>query len=130
MRQVILSKRASTRLEKLLKYLEAEWSEKVKNNFIEKLDKSIIQIQRFPEIAPRTYFVEGLYKYFVTKQTSIFYRRYKNNYYDFRQPNESKKVKGGDKINYNINSASKKNSIIQIIQKYHVRLRICKCHSC
>jgi hypothetical protein len=38
MRKIILSKRASKKLEKLLEYLELEWSLKVKNDFIKKLD--------------------------------------------------------------------------------------------
>ena len=46
MRKVILSKRASHKLEKLLEYLESEWSLKVKNDFIVKLDKSLLQIQK------------------------------------------------------------------------------------
>ena len=40
MRKIILSKRASNRLEELLEYLELEWSLKVKNDFIKKLKKN------------------------------------------------------------------------------------------
>jgi plasmid stabilization system protein ParE len=74
MRKVILSKRASTRLEKLLEYLELEWSLKVKNDFIKKLDKSLTQIQKFPGSCQHTDFIKGLYMFVVTKQTSFFYR--------------------------------------------------------
>ena len=74
MRKIVLSKRASNRLEKLLEYLELEWSLKVKNEFIKKLDKSLTQIQKFPESCPQTDFVKGLHMFVVTKQTSIFYR--------------------------------------------------------
>ena len=38
MRKIILSKRASNRLNQLLEYLETEWSLKVKNDFIKKLE--------------------------------------------------------------------------------------------
>jgi plasmid stabilization system protein ParE len=74
MRKIILSKRASKRLEKLLEYLELEWSPKVKNDFIKKLDKSLKQIQKFPESCQKTSFVKGLHMLVVTKQTSLFYR--------------------------------------------------------
>lgn len=74
MRKVLLSKRASNRLDKLLEYLEQEWSLKVKENFIKKFDKSLNQVQNFPESCPNTDFVTGLHMLVVTKQTSIFYR--------------------------------------------------------
>jgi plasmid stabilization system protein ParE len=74
MRKIILSKRASKRLENLLEFLELEWSIKVKNDFIKKLDKSLKQIQKFPESCQETSFVKGLHMLIVTKQTSVFYR--------------------------------------------------------
>ena len=74
MRKIILSQRASKRLEKLLEYLELEWSLNVKNDFIMKLDKSLKQIQKFPESCQETRFVNGLHMLVVTKQTSLFYR--------------------------------------------------------
>jgi plasmid stabilization system protein ParE len=49
MRKVILSKRASSKLEKLLEYLEIEWSENVKQNFIRKLDTTLEIIKKYPE---------------------------------------------------------------------------------
>jgi len=74
MRKIILSNIASRRLEKLLNYLELEWSLKVKNDFIKKLDKSLKQIQKFPESCQQTSFVKGLHRLVVTKQTSLIYR--------------------------------------------------------
>lgn len=74
MRKIVLSKRASVRLEKLLEYLEQEWTLKVKDDFVKKLDKSLNQIQKFPESCPKTDFVKGLHMLVVTKQTSLFYR--------------------------------------------------------
>ena len=74
MRTIKISKRASKKLEKLLKYLETEWSLKVKWDFIRKLDKSLKQIQKFPDSCPKTDFVKGLHMLVVTKQTSVFYR--------------------------------------------------------
>ena len=74
MRTIKLSKRASKKLEKLFEYLESEWSSKVKSDFIKKLDKSLKQIQKYPNSCQQTDFVKGLHMLVVTKQTSVFYR--------------------------------------------------------
>ena len=73
-RKVSLSKRTETKLAKLLNYLEAEWSVKVKSDFIRKLDKSLSKIVQFPESFPKTDIIRGLHKCVVTKQTTIFYK--------------------------------------------------------
>lgn len=74
MRTIILSKRASNQLERLFEYLELEWSLKVKQEFIKKLDKSLKQIQQYPDGFSETKIVKGLHMFVVTKQTSLFYR--------------------------------------------------------
>ncbi|MFV0345491.1 MAG: type II toxin-antitoxin system RelE/ParE family toxin [Bacteroidales bacterium] len=74
MRKIIFSKRASSRLEALLLYLEREWSVKVKYSFIAKLDKGLEQIQNHPDSCPTTDAVKRLHRMIITKQTSIFYR--------------------------------------------------------
>ena len=74
MRKIKLSKRASNRLEKLLEYLELEWSLKVKNDFIKKLDKSLKRVQKYPESCQQTHYIKGLHMLVVTKHTSLFYR--------------------------------------------------------
>jgi len=73
-REVRLSKRAMKKLDNLLVYLEKEWSIKVKNDFIVKLDKSLKQIQKLPDSFPESEKVKGLRKCVVTKQTTIFYK--------------------------------------------------------
>ena len=73
-KKVVFSKRARRRLEKLLDYLESEWSLKVKNEFIEKLDRCVLQISRHPESCPVSEEFPGLYKCVVTKQTTFYYR--------------------------------------------------------
>jgi plasmid stabilization system protein ParE len=78
MRKIILSKRASKKLDKLLEYLESEWSTKVKNDFIKKLIKSLKQIQKYPNSCKKTDYVKGLHILVVTKQTSIFYKHDKS----------------------------------------------------
>lgn len=74
MRKVVLSKRASNKLEKLLEYLEHEWSHKVKTNFINKLDKTLENVSQYPVSAQKSDLVKGLHKVVVTKQTTLYYK--------------------------------------------------------
>ncbi|GAB1454457.1 hypothetical protein MASR2M47_45130 [Draconibacterium sp.] len=74
MRTILLSKRASRKLEDLFDYLESEWSQKVKSDFILRFDKSLKQIQKLPESCPQTRFAKGIRMLVITKQTSVFYR--------------------------------------------------------
>lgn len=74
MRKVIFSNRASTRLRKLLEYLESNWSVRVKKNFIIKLDKGLNQIKKFPESSQQSEIQKGLHRLIVTKQTILYYR--------------------------------------------------------
>ncbi|MDX9941721.1 MAG: type II toxin-antitoxin system RelE/ParE family toxin [Bacteroidales bacterium] len=74
MRKVVFSRRASIRLEELLQFLEREWSEKAKKDFIKKLDRSIHQITKHPDSTPESESVKGLHRCVVTKQTTLFYR--------------------------------------------------------
>jgi len=73
-REIRLSKRAMNKLAILLDFLENEWSIKVRNNFIQKLDKSLKHIQRLPESFPESQKINGLRKCVVTRQTTIFYK--------------------------------------------------------
>lgn len=61
-REVYLSKRARMRLEKILDYLNAEWSPKVKDRFIKKLDKTLEIISKSPDVFPKSNLKNGLYK--------------------------------------------------------------------
>ena len=72
-RQVILSKQAERKLNKLLEYLEKEWSVKVKHDFILKLDTCLGTITNNPEGFTQTDMIKGLYKCSVTKQNTIYY---------------------------------------------------------
>lgn len=74
MRKVIFSKRAASKLEKLLEYLESEWSVTDKKNFIIKLDKALNQITIFPEITKKSEIQKGLHQLILTRQTTLYYR--------------------------------------------------------
>lgn len=80
-RKVIISKRASLKLTQLLDYLREEWSDKVRNEFIEKLNRVILIIRKNPEGFEHSKFVKGLHRCVVTKQTSLFYKFDKRNIY-------------------------------------------------
>jgi len=74
MRRVILSKRTSIKLDKLLNYIEFKWSEKVKQEFIAKLDKSIEKVRDFPESTEKSEIKKGLHRCVVTNQTTFYYQ--------------------------------------------------------
>ena len=71
MRKVDLQKTAAAKLDELLNYLETEWTLKVKQQFIAKLDKMLHQIAKYTMSAEKSYLVPGLHKMVVTKQTSL-----------------------------------------------------------
>jgi plasmid stabilization system protein ParE len=73
-REIRLSNRAMKKLDSLLVYLEKEWSTKVKQDFILKLDKALKQIQKLPDSFPESEKIRGLRKCVVTKQTTVFYK--------------------------------------------------------
>jgi plasmid stabilization system protein ParE len=73
-RKIVLSKRASRKLEKLLEYLETEWSIRIKNNFVKKLDRALQILKDKPESSPKSDRVSNLYKCVVTKQTTFYYK--------------------------------------------------------
>ncbi len=82
MKRIIkLSKRTKNKLEKLLEYLEINWSEKVKKEFIEKLDHSLSLIQENPDSFKKSNIIGGLHKCVITKQTTIYYRYDNKNIY-------------------------------------------------
>ena len=80
-RKIVLSKRASRNLEKLLEYLETKWSKRVKDNFIKKLDKSLQILKEKPESSPKSEVIKGLYRCVITKQTTAFYKFDNNSIY-------------------------------------------------
>jgi len=74
LREIKLSVQSEKKLDKLLAYLETEWSEKIKKDFIKKLDRSFDKIKRYPESFPQTDLIKGLHKCVVTQQTTLYYK--------------------------------------------------------
>ena len=73
-RELILSKRASFKLQKLFEYLDNEWSVNIRKSFVKKLDKSFDQILKYPESCKKINLERNLHRMVITKQTSIIYR--------------------------------------------------------
>ena len=73
-RKVIITKTAEKKLIKLFDYLRENWSEKVKDEFLRKLDHNLKIIKIHPEIFPESQDKPGLHRAVITKQTTIFYR--------------------------------------------------------
>ncbi len=74
MLSVNYSKTAKIDLEKILTSLQEQYSTKLKDDFLKKLDKSMLSIQSFPEGFPLTDNQINVRKCVLTKQTSIIYR--------------------------------------------------------
>jgi plasmid stabilization system protein ParE len=77
-RVIKLSKRTTKKLNELLEYLENEWSEKVKIDFIDKFDRILTIIKSNPESFQKSDLVKGLHQCVITSQTTIYYRYNKN----------------------------------------------------
>ena len=58
-RRIKLTKTAQLRLDQLLEYLEKEWSEKVKQDFIKKMDKRIEHVRNRPSLFSNIFNKEG-----------------------------------------------------------------------
>ena len=68
------TKRAEKSFNRIVEYLEEEWSEASTKKFVQKTNKLLSQIAENPEICPAIEGKEDVRKGMVTKQTSVFYR--------------------------------------------------------
>lgn len=73
-RKVYLSALAAKKLSVVLLYLEEEWSEKVKQEYLEKLKRKLKQIGKNPTAYPLVEGLKDVRKCQVTKLNSLFYR--------------------------------------------------------
>lgn len=71
--KVYFSDLAAFKLNKLTDYLESEWGEMSKSNFINKLEGTLISICQTPTMFPCSEYDEKLRRCVLTKQTSILY---------------------------------------------------------
>lgn len=68
-----LTKLAAVKLELLLENLEAEWSAKVREDFLKKVTRKFAHVTIFPESCAESQVKSGLRKIVISKQTSAFY---------------------------------------------------------
>jgi len=80
-RNVILSNRAKLKLDNLFLYLENEWSEKVKNEFIGKLNRIIEILSNNPKTFPASKKYPEILRCVLSRQISIFYKFDRKNIY-------------------------------------------------
>ena len=74
MRQIVLSKTAAKKLEKLLEYLTKHFSKNVAQKFLGKLDARLEVVKSHPESFSKSQLKKGLHKCVISKQTSVFYK--------------------------------------------------------
>lgn len=72
--KVTISQTAYDQIHALIEYLEERWSEKIRDRFLVKLDKSMRTMEIMPYGFPESQRMEGLRKCVITPQTSAFYR--------------------------------------------------------
>lgn len=99
-RNVYLSPVAARKLGEIIEYLENNWPDSVKTDFINKLDRSKKIISKYPESFPESKAMQGLFRCVITKHNTLFYRVRKNDIeiaaiFDTRQhPKKIKKQVG------------------------------------
>jgi len=72
--KVYLSAEAAEQLQHILEYLEENWSVKVRDNFISKLERSFQLMSKMPFLFPASEKLPGLRKCVITPQTISYYR--------------------------------------------------------
>lgn len=65
---------AALQIETIADYLELKWSARVRDNFLEKIERAISIIGQMPEAFPASDFHPGLRRCVAHKLTSIYYR--------------------------------------------------------
>lgn len=73
MREVVFSERALKELEEISLYLKHKFSLKTKNEFVNKVERLVLQLQKTPELFPKSE-LNNYHKAVIVKQVSIFYR--------------------------------------------------------
>jgi plasmid stabilization system protein ParE len=73
-RKVVLSQRASVKLQHVLVYLEQEWSAQIKLEFVCKLDRAVEIVSMFPNSFELVDAARGVHRCVITGQTTIYYR--------------------------------------------------------
>jgi plasmid stabilization system protein ParE len=71
--QIIVKKRFTNKVQKVLSYLEKEWSHKVAAEFLSKIDRRIELISRHPEIGRPSEKIENVRGLLITRHNRMYY---------------------------------------------------------
>lgn len=71
--EILWSKRADKKFDKILKYLSDEWGNKVTMSFVKKVYDFLDILSEFPEIGTLENKEKGIRGFVIIKQVSIFY---------------------------------------------------------
>jgi len=72
--KVTISERAERNLDHIVHYLEQEWSVRVRDKFLELLERKIDQISEMPQLYEVSTKKKSVRRCVVSKQTSLYYR--------------------------------------------------------
>ena len=72
--KVTISERAEQSLDNIARYLETEWSVRVRDKFLEVLKRKIEQIARMPHMYEASSKKKTVRRCVVSKQTALYYR--------------------------------------------------------
>ena len=72
--KVTISERAEKNLDNIVRYLETEWSVRVRDKFLEVLKTKIEQISKMPQMYETSTKRKTIRRCVVTKQASLYYK--------------------------------------------------------
>ena len=72
--QIIVKKRFSNKIQKILVYLEKEWSHKVATDFLLKIDRRIELLSRQPAIGAPSTIIKNVRGLLITRHNKIYYK--------------------------------------------------------
>ena len=77
-REVVWNKRAVSKFNEIVEYLETEISEQSAMKFVQKVDILIEKLNKYPEIGRRTKNTKTVRQYKVDKYNKLYYRKHGN----------------------------------------------------
>lgn len=72
--EIILKKRFTNKLVKVLAYLEQEWSQKVASNFLKKIDNRLLQLSGQPFTGVSSEKINGVRAVLITRHNRLYYK--------------------------------------------------------
>ena len=93
--QIVVSKRATKNLDKIITYIHSEFGENVTIKITRKIFSCIELIAEFPDVGTVEFKEKGIRGFLIKKQLRLFYRVEKNklivlNFFDTRQSDKKK----------------------------------------